>query len=628
MKRLFLLNLLLGLGGTSAAIAQLSIPSGAELYVSNADDFYSKEPVINAGTITLGTGTLICEGNFTNTGTLNLSTAALQFSGSTAQTIAFNSADLVKTLLINNPLNVATVNLGMLNVTSNLHITAGTLASGSHVTLKSNANTTAIVDASAGVVTGIIVERYLPAKRAYRFVSAPVTTNTSIRENWQEAGLNPLGFGTQITGSISGANGFDISGSGNPSLYTFNNATQAWVARLNTNTNTLVAGYPYRLLVRGDRSINLMTNATSATNTTLRATGDLAIGTINISGLSPILNGYSYIGNPYQAAVDMNAVLARTTNVNKNYYYVWDPTINTQGSYVTGILGSNLNNVLLSKVNKYLQPGQACFVLNTATAPVGLSFTEADKFTTTNELVFKTSTSPAAVLQLTLYDSASLSSNGSPADGMLVLFDASNNNAVDDQDARKLANMDETFSSINTGISLSVESRATAQILDEIPLKITQYRTTNYTLVATGTNLVGEKGYLLDQLTQIYTEIPKTGTVNYPFTVATTNTASTAADRFKIVFQNKSLHTVEPDWANQISMYPNPSTDGKFTINIPSGFEGAKLNLNNELGQELYQTILTTTAVKVNPNRVLASGIYFVKIEHEGKTTTRKLIIQ
>ncbi len=62
-------------------------------------------------------------------------------------------------------------------------------------------------------------------------------------------------------------------------MFTYNNSSQAWVTVPNTN-GTLVAGYPYRLFVRGDRGIDLGNNNATATNTILRSSGSLVTGDV------------------------------------------------------------------------------------------------------------------------------------------------------------------------------------------------------------------------------------------------------------------------------------------------------------------------------------------------------------
>ena len=243
----------------------------------------------------------------------------------------------------------------------------------------------ASVPSGANILGNVEVQRYIPARRAFRFLSTAVNTSTSIQQNWQE-GANNTGtsfpadnqnpnpsYGTHITGSTTGANGFDATISGNHSLFTLDNTAQAWETVQNTDTNTLLAGEAYRLYVRGDRSINPSDNNATPTNTTLRAVGSIQTGDFTINDLNQTVGGFNFIGNPYQAVVDMNQVIAASTNINPVYYYVWDPTLNTQGAYVTIELSSG-TNASGSAANKYLQPGQAVFVQTLADGAAEITF--------------------------------------------------------------------------------------------------------------------------------------------------------------------------------------------------------------------------------------------------------------
>jgi hypothetical protein len=94
------------------------------------------------------------------------------------------------------------------------------------------------------------VQRYIAqGKRAFRFLTPSVTTDNFISGNWQ--------LGTHITGSTTGANGFDTTVSGSPSMYTYNNqqATgSGWAAIASTDGTNLNAMQGYRVLIRGDRT--------------------------------------------------------------------------------------------------------------------------------------------------------------------------------------------------------------------------------------------------------------------------------------------------------------------------------------------------------------------------------------
>ncbi|MCF8341914.1 MAG: hypothetical protein K9I82_13130, partial [Chitinophagaceae bacterium] len=72
-----------------------------------------------------------------------------------------------------------------------LSVAAGGTADfgGKSVTFKSDATVTAQLGQVLGTLsnaTNVTMERYIPARRAYRFIAAPATTTTSIKQNWME----------------------------------------------------------------------------------------------------------------------------------------------------------------------------------------------------------------------------------------------------------------------------------------------------------------------------------------------------------------------------------------------------------------------------------------------------------
>uniref|UniRef100_UPI000FDB51D0 BspA family leucine-rich repeat surface protein n=1 Tax=Psychroflexus aestuariivivens TaxID=1795040 RepID=UPI000FDB51D0 len=209
------------------------------------------------------------------------------------------------------------------------------LINNGQITFKSNQNSTGQLDEFNGSISGngtIEVERYFPANRSFRFVTSAVDSETNILENWQENGASPIGYGTHITGSTTGANGFDQTETGNLSFFGYDNATQAWTDVTNTDLDDLEAGIPYRLYVRGDRTIDLTGND-AENETTLRATGNLKIGDVLVDNLGENTDDFSFIGNPYQATVDMNSL--SYNNLSPDFYWVWDPNMNEDGAYVT-----------------------------------------------------------------------------------------------------------------------------------------------------------------------------------------------------------------------------------------------------------------------------------------------------
>ena len=631
--------------GVPAPGVNIEIPGGLSNYPElDSSRIIGNVTLASGATLNLNNFTLEVSGTFSGTGTLiGSSTSNLTINGSgTKGTFYMNQTTPGSTNILNNfTLNSSTsgsATLGnTMGISGILTLANGTFNTGGYLTMTSNSSGTAVVapitNSSTVAITGdVTVERYIPARRAYRLVSSPVTTTTSIRENWQENGNETLGWGTDITGTGGSSNGFDPTATNNASMFTFNNnatASTAWTAVTNTN-GTLAAGSAYRLMIRGDRTVDLTQNAATPSITILRAKGALKIGNASAGTLNQNANGFSFIGNPYQATVDIKSVLDNATNLNANYYWVWDPTLNTRGGYVTYDLSSRINPVLGSLANEFLQPWQACFVRTASAGAASINFQESNKSTSTvNQNVYKTTqTNSASYIRLTLYESNTLAAKGAAADGLIVKFGANYDNAIDGNDASKFTNQDENFATKNNTTLLGIESRLFPTASDVVPLNITQYRFSKYTIVANGTNMSGLTTYLHDQLLQTYTEIPQSGSVNYSYVLNSNDATTSNPDRFRIVVQNSSLN-LESNTALVFSMYPNPAKEGVFDVIMNDATADTKLQIYNSLGQEVYTSFLTHSMINhINPKKDFPAGVYYVNIKKDDTTTVKKLIIE
>jgi hypothetical protein len=635
--------LVLVLFSTNYCLSQLKVVSGEVLYISGAQNLYTNETIYNDGAITLGTGKLYIARDVHNNNLVSLSNGTVALTGANTQTFDFANEDIAKRVELDKSAGTATFNSGSLVITDGLLSLQGAIDGGGKLIMRSTATKTAIVEqSSGGTIDNIVVERYIPAKRAFRFLSSPVTTSTSIKSNWQENQNNTAtaytsnsniapGYGTHITGSTTGVNGFDATQTGAASLFQFNNTTQSWSAISNTNTNTLTVGNPYRLMVRGSRAVNLTNNAATPSSTTLRTKGSLKIGSFTNSNLSAVSNEYNFIGNPYQAPIDMAAILNTSTNINPNFYYVWDPKVggtNGRGAYVTYTFTGNTNNVSGSAVNQYLQPMQSCFVKTLANGAANITFNESNKYTAaTNENIYKTAQSltNTASLRLTLYETNAFNEQQTPADGVLLYFDDSFSNAVDAFDAEKMTNLDENISVLSQTNKLSIANFQFPLLSTVYPLNIDQYRYTNYNLVAQLDNYSGLTPYLYDKFMQVYSEINPD--VNYSFTVDATIAASTANNRFEIVYSNPNL-TNQNFTTESVSLYPNPSTSNDFNLQLPSEAGEYKVTVYNILGQLI--NIITIESGRNTLNCTVeataAAGIYHVVITKDNLTVIKKWI--
>ena len=502
---------------------------------------------------------------------------------------------------------------------------SGNLVNNGSIIFKSDVTGSGQFDEFTGSITGngtVQVERFIPARRAFRFLTSSVTTLGSIFENWQENSGAAAGLGTHITGTGGATNGFDVTATNNPSMFGFNHNTGQWAAVTNTNVNTLTAGTPYRLMVRGDRNTDLTINTPTATVTTLRATGSLKTGDFT-PALNQAAEGFSFIGNPYQAPLDMEAALTTSTNMNTDVLYYWDPTINTRGAYVTRTLSANTNNVT-SDFTEILQPGQAVFVKknNTATAAT-MTISETHKNVASGAAgVFRTNannTQSNAVGLLRANLQATIDNQWQTTDAALALFATSYTWDVTQEDATKMNNLDEEVSFIQASTSLAIAKQNDANVTDELPIRLQQLRHTNYRWVFDLTNYNGNTPYLLDT-EQNTLSVIEDGTV-FPFTAG-----SNATNRFKIVFQNTTLTT--DDFVKNIKLYPNPAKAGaSFFV---AGITEATVSVYNVVGQNIPVTVVSQgNAMQVTPTATLSQGVYLVSVTTtDGKTAQVKWIVE
>ena len=370
---------------------------------------------VNAGaTLTISSSNILQVGNaLINNGAIS-STGTLEMSGTTAQSIT--GTGTLANLTLNNS-NGASITSGTQTITGVLALTSGLLTTNGHLTLQSTAtNTARIAPITSGSITGnVTVERYVSASanRAYRILAPSVNTSGGskpfIRDNWQEATNNPdaftnnnplAGYGTHITGANTSL-GFDVTTTGQSSLFTYNQSSPAWVAVANTHATNLDAKTGYLLFIRGDRTSTNITTANGSSNTTLRTTGSLLTGNQPYA-LQQNQNNFTLVTNPYASPINWASVYADASNLRLvSAYTYWDPNISTRGGYVqvtdAGIRSPNTGNATVE-----IQSGQAFFVQASAASPT-LVIKESHKSTNSNTDVFRTGGTGAIVYFVVLY---------------------------------------------------------------------------------------------------------------------------------------------------------------------------------------------------------------------------------
>ena len=532
------------------------------------------------------------------------------------------------------------------------------------------------------IVGEVTVERYIPQGiRSFRLLTAPVNGGT-IQEQWQEGvnnsdvgianNINPSPtYGTHITGGSTqvltataaeaAAAGFDVTSTNNPSMYTVNEqATVATYEAVTTTSNQMTIGEGYLVLIRGDRSTDLSTNNPDHTATTLRATGTLELGDHTFTDLNPgndnLLtgNGSSLIGNPYQAAVNMEKALDNSTGIEQEFYHIFDSSIGSRGAFVTVMFGEvldgsadtinytfdsdagNEDDPAVTAATRFLQPGQAAFINSQFPSTPEFTITQADKvgLTQINDGTFFTDNSSnslqvleASRINVALFKSETLANNGRPIDAFTVRFGNDYSNNLDGFDAKKAFNIDENMATIVEEKQVSIQSRFIPSEADEIPISISNYRSSEYTLRAVVTGLNNATPYLFDNYLGTLTELTS-GETTYISFVVDGNDDSSDVDRFKIIFQEQVLNTNDVS-NNSFNLYPNPVKNGILYIENSNELVLAnEVSIYNLIGQQVYsKTFNVNTKKSVIDVSNLENGIYTVKLSNGISNLTSKIII-
>jgi hypothetical protein len=391
-------------------------------------------------------------------------------------------------------------------------------------------------------------------------------------------------------------------------------------------------------LIRGNTNVDLALPSANTMNAaiTLSATGILTTGPVTINDTSsPVatnnqLNattaGYSLVGNPYQSAVDWDAV---TKSGIDGTYYAWDPNRGSgtaRGNYVSYNFSSG-NSDINSQVGQYIQPGQAFFVKNTTLGTAGtLTFQEAHKATTSAN-VFRTANETEsanfASLSVQLYDPNELAIGGYPIDATKAVFSSDYTNELGLGDATKLEAASENIAWFRNNTKLAIDAAAPVTITDELVMKTLRLGANkNYTFKVQTTNFdIALTPYLVDTFLNTQTEIITSQAFLTSF-ATTSNVASYSENRFKIVFQNAVLNT--DTFATQLGLYPNPSKGNGFYLQLPSAAQ-ATVKLYNTLGQEIA---ISNNEGHYQANQSLASGVYHIMVTQDEKTSKLKWIVE
>ena len=281
-------------------------------------------------------------------------------------------------------------------------------------------------------------------------------------------------------------------------------------------SGTMTPGVGYRALFNGNSSKTVY-------------------GTSVSNAITPSLNygefAFSFVANPYNAVLDIDALFSSTSGLQLGYWY-FDPT-NIVGGYegykfygsLVGASNTYSNGLTLGR---YIQPGQGFFVQNDGSGSSSLEFdpTQIVSGHTTN--VFGEN--------LLNRISAGLFKDGQNLDGAVVVFNSLFTSGYDKYDATKINNQGENLAFTIAGKDFCANAFSLPKETDELPMHLYNLvSNTTYTLKLDASQFVGNglSAYLQDNLLNAKTLLVG---ANNEITFSTGTDVSTVANRYSILF--------------------------------------------------------------------------------------------
>jgi hypothetical protein len=466
------------------------------------------------------------------------------------------------------------------------------------------------------------VERYVPAKRGWRLLTAPLkgATNTTIPSNWQGITGEGLVLFSPVTYQSNSMTGY-TTGGGSPNIWKYNNGWQSIPNLTAENLFTSTGNSGFLVFATGPSdSANIVTDATI---TTLKPKGDLITGNVTHTLTA---NEYKLIANPYASPI--NTVNLAAANTGSKIWMV-DPTLGNYGGYAV-YDGSNWTPAIPTINETYIQSGQGFFVRNATNTTFTIS--ESHKVGGNSNTWFQRSTAAtkttvsADKIRVLLYKQDN--AEWKLADGALAVNSISGNNAVDETDTNKMSNFNENIMFRNGTSNLAIEYSALPEVGYVQPMRLTATTIQPYQLRLFTENYTNSTvtPLLEDTVAKTFTPIPTDGSIlTVPFT-GLTATSTVPDQRFRIVYQKEALNNENFTslWA---SVYPNPIKDGLLHVHLNTLGASTNFTLTNLVGQLVHQGKLENIQNTIVLPQ-LPEGMYLLSIIQEGKQYSGKIYIQ
>ena len=516
----------------------------------------------------------------------------LQLAGS-ALNLNFVSGSTLKSLT-NISSNAITVTAPVV-VDSVVAPVGANIVSGGNITLNSTSSVNGFIAGHTGIagqVTGNVTVR--------RFIRPTYFNGTAVRH-----------LSHPFTSLVAGALANPINA----------NQIQVW----NENSNASVAGSGWTNI--SDISATLAAGQgfafNVAANSVVSVTGTLSHGDV-ICPITRNASGWNLVGNPYAQTIDWDLVTADAAFDNTKIFsgrYTWVSASSSTG----GWLGYN-NGFPTSY--RSIAPMSAFLVRVKPTNPtVNLTFKNAHRTATQVNALSRTAVDTRPAIELNLDRGAN-----TVADITTIYFQNGATGFFNDaMDAQRMGNnsgMPTIYTTVN-GSNYSVKGlpNITSELI--IPLGIRFHAAGNHRLsVANLQNMDNYNVYLVNYTTGTSTLLTATSEISI------SGAANTLVDNYALQFVPLNTTGVgSKSTTENISVYPNPSVDGKFNVALSNvTADGvATVIVTNTLGQVVASQRANITA-GVNQIAVSTSGLkagaYTVQVRTSSSAVTSNVVIR
>jgi len=450
------------------------------------------------------------------------------------------------------------------------------------------------------------IDRYLSINETWQYVSTPLNNTQSDLFTNATANFNPNFLRYNET--------YDCSPdptSTDYSNWTSTNLVNAWENNHNGNggaKENLVQGKGYAYLNNANLKLSFIGNTSNLNNGSISVPVTFTTNDAN----SNYFDGWNFVGNPFQAALDWNSSDIDKTNINNTIYYYDGDATPPQYRYYNGSGGTETGDGsnVIDGGSQYIPAMQGFFVKAISNGNLVMSNTALAH---SSQPLWKNQ-----VVSLN-FDYIKLEiTDGINTDETVIRFNENATNKFDGKyDAYKMFINHKTpyIFSINNDIPLAINSLKSISNKLTISLSVISPKAGNYSINLIGNNILTQNVYLKDNLNinePVYINLSKNSTYSFYSPQKEVN------NRFEIIFSKAGdIDKI----STECNIY---SVKNRVYITRNSN-EYSFIEIYDLSGKLIYKQNLNSVNTEFTLNVV--QGIYLVKIYNNKSITMKKILI-